>query len=343
MLTLKEGGEMGRLLVSIVLVFAFLPGAAAQAAPGWTVTDLGTLDAVPSGVDSTASAISNRGDVVGESKTSNGETHAFFWRDGLMIDLGTLGGVHSRASDINDRGQVVGTSTTNTGDSHAFLWMDGVMQDLGAMAGANSAATAINNRGQVVGWFIGPGMSDLPHGFLWEGGEWADLGTLPGGCCTEPRDINARGQVVGSTNVGPEQHAFMWESGQMTDLGTLGGDTSIAYGINNRGQIVGETSIGPIPSAHHAFVWEDGVMTDLGSGTQSATGINEQGTIVGNTPERTTGVRGLVWDGRVMTELPTLGGPWGAAAAINDRGQVVGYSQTSGPPALVYHAALWRP
>jgi probable HAF family extracellular repeat protein len=47
--------------------------------------------------------------------------HAFFWNDGVMTDLGTLGGTDSRAEDINEGSQVVGISETALG-THAVLW-----------------------------------------------------------------------------------------------------------------------------------------------------------------------------------------------------------------------------
>ena len=85
------------------------PGGARQL----SITDLGTL---PGGDFSVAEGINARGQVVGESNTASGATHAFLWEDGRMTDLGTLPG-GGEAHGINARGQVVGHS-----NGHAVLW-----------------------------------------------------------------------------------------------------------------------------------------------------------------------------------------------------------------------------
>jgi len=71
--------------------------------------DLDTLG----GNDSSARGINDIGQVVGSSKTSSGEKHAFLYENGTMTDLGTLGGNTSIAYGINDIGQVVGVFRRN--------------------------------------------------------------------------------------------------------------------------------------------------------------------------------------------------------------------------------------
>src|SRR6266566_4811074 len=121
-----------------------LPRPALNLASQITVTDLGTL---AGDVSSVAYAINGLGQVVG----SSGADHAFFWANGTMQDLGTLGGDCSVADAINALGQVVGSNFTASGAGHAFLWANGTMQDLGTLGGGNSLAIAINDLGQVVG------------------------------------------------------------------------------------------------------------------------------------------------------------------------------------------------
>lgn len=75
------------------------------AAPGYTLTDLGTL---PGGTASFALGVGNDGDAVGTSHTGTGfrPQVAVRWRDGGIENLGTLpGSTFSRAFEVNSKGQ----------------------------------------------------------------------------------------------------------------------------------------------------------------------------------------------------------------------------------------------
>lgn len=82
--------------------------------------DLGTLG----GTTSSASAVNDRGQVVGVSSLKHdARRHAFLWESGRMDDLGTLPGDRSSAATgIDSRGRVVGWSRDDRGTSHAVLW-----------------------------------------------------------------------------------------------------------------------------------------------------------------------------------------------------------------------------
>ncbi|MBX3359684.1 MAG: hypothetical protein KF745_14790 [Phycisphaeraceae bacterium] len=80
-----------------------------------------------------------------------------------------------------------------------------------------------------------------------------------------------------------------------------------------------------------AFAWSRGTMRALegfpGYGSSSASGVNSRGTIVGALSTADGGSpRPAVWTEGGLSILPTLGGPFGAAAAINESGHIAGWS-----------------
>ena len=240
------------------------------------------------------------------------------------VDLGTLGGQVSVAYAVNDRDEVVGSSGTSADPfgERAFRWRDGSMIDLGSLGGAGSVATDINNRGDVVG-YSDVDAAGTTHGFLWRHGLLTDLGTL-GGSMSQAYAVNEPGEVVGvSSTADGVVHGFVWEHGRMTDLGTV-----TAADVNNRGEVAGSVLRGPVPF-HEPVTWFHGTVTDLGSPghVSAARMINDRGWVV------VTGVRpqhclpASLWrDGR-YTDLSRPGECYQSAAALNDRGQVLGVTQ----------------
>jgi probable HAF family extracellular repeat protein len=183
--------------------------------PAWLWVDgertyIGTLG----GTLCLAFGMNERGYIVGQSEHEPGspDRHAFLWKEGEMIDLGTIAGdANSRAYDINQPGQIVGTSYGADGVDQACLWENGQIIDLGTLGGGESRAVAINNRGQVVGWSRTP--SGETHAFLWENGTMIDLGTLAGHDQSRARAISESGMIAGSSlSLGTEgsSRAVVW-------------------------------------------------------------------------------------------------------------------------------------
>jgi probable HAF family extracellular repeat protein len=124
----------------------------------------------------------------------------------------------------------------------------------------------------------------------------------------------------------------------MIDLGTLGGDRSEASAINNAGEIVGDSRLNGTFNVH-AFADKAGNMSDIGpdggSGIASmALGINRNGLIVGERNGRAT-----IFHGTSFTDLGVIGGLFSYATHANDRGEIVGATQTARDS--FYHAFIY--
>lgn len=182
-----------------------------------------------------------------------------------------------------------------------------------------------------------------------------DLGTL-GGTESFAYEVNNLGQIVGASNIteteaGSPTHAFLWQDGDMIDIGTLTGpegDFSGASDINDSGQIVGQSSNAVGNSV--AFLWQDGSMQELPGLTEDnynsyAKAINNKGVAVGaswittDCPADIACMHAARWEGGQVQDLGTLGGHFSTALAINERGDIVGYSETA---EGTLHAFHWR-
>ncbi len=326
----------------------------------YTVTDMGTLDSCETCTSFHGHSLNVFGHVTGFYFGADGNRRAFYWADGAMIDLGTLGGDLAFPHSLNGSNDIVGRSRIVEGEfgEHAFLYSDGAMIDLGTLGGVHSYALDINNAGLVVGNAQLPDPEHPNHAFLWEDGVMTDLGTL-GGHSSSAAAINDAGEIVGWAWNGASQRAFLWtaEAGMM-DLGDLGGEVSQALNINILGQIVGYSHTDEIEKTifipfTHAFLWQDGEMFDLGVLPEagepgpygpnlvhtSATSINAAGQIVGNSvPSGDDRPGPFIYDAGQMTNLNDLlvvgSAGWEIYQAndINNFGQITGTAFFDGGP-----------
>lgn len=263
-----------------------------------------------------------------------------------LIDLGTFGGPDSSTQDelqvLNSRGEVAGGADTSIPNhpkaclvfcggpfiTHAFQWQNGILNDLGALPGDNSSgANWISNSGLSTGFSETTAVDPLlgireAHAVVWKNGQITDLGTLEGGYESVAFAVNSRGQVAGAgfntvpdpfSFTGTQQRVFLWQNGIMEDVGTLGGPDAGLLGsfkgnveMNERGQVVACSYINSNPNP------ETGVPT----------------------------VDPFLWDSETgMHDLGGFGGTNGCAIYLNNRGQVVGYSNVAGD--LAFHPFLW--
>jgi probable HAF family extracellular repeat protein len=137
--------------------------------------------------------------------------------------------------------------------AHAVLWDNGTVTDIGNLGGvAWNTPMAINQRGTVVGFSNPPGDEDgsfNAHAFLWTRRDGIrDLGTLPGDTTSQALGINARDQVVGLSCGETGCRAFLWQNGVMKDLNALVPHSYphhlvSAADINDAGKITGEALV----------------------------------------------------------------------------------------------------
>ena len=261
-----------------------------------------------------------------------------------LIDIGTFGGPNSSfvlpppgGRLLNNRGAAAGGADTSNPDSSSCLNFD----------------------------------CYLSYGFKWQDGFANELAALPGFNSSFPIWVSDNGLVAGISENGIDPltgsfafEAVLWrKDGSIFDLGTLGGNDSIANAINNWGQVAGG-ALNTIPDPYaasvffvpgvtqvHAFRWTTSQgMQDLGTlgGTDSfAFLINELGQIAGlsftnTTVNSSTGYPTLdpfLWENGKMLDLGTLGGTFGQANGLNNRGQVVGFSDLA--EDSTEHPFLW--
>jgi len=313
-----------------------LPGDLVARATIWNngfPSELGGLNA---GDNSVAWAINNNGVAVGSNDFASGERTAALFQNGTVTNLGaTIGSQgNSVAWDINDAGVVVGQAPINPGFAKGFVWdptngtqVAGTLP--GFMGGANKA---INNSGVIAGHSFFFGDPDnatlaLPDG---RGGyEAFDIG--PSGFNVSfATAVSDSGIVVGHTNgaglggpTGGWQAVIYEPDGRggtnYIPLGRLDGlSNSEANDVNDSGLVVGFGFDGDgLGIAPRAFAWIDGVMTDLNDLLEpnsdfvqlyQATGVNENGDIVGFGETRGGNLAGFVIHGFVPAPgtLPLL-------------------------------------
>jgi probable HAF family extracellular repeat protein len=243
--------------------------------------------------------------------------------------------------------------------SHAFLWNQGKTKDIGnpGLGGPNSSAFGANTWGQVVGQadtktadpkgedFCGSKAQALTHSgntcvpFLWQNGWMTALPRLRNSAGAEGSNgvalrINDFGVAAGTAENGESDSTcpgapvsaqsiafkpvvwtrlFPWSGAHVEELPTVDSDLDgVAYAINNRGQLVGATgTCGPFNTIElnnltplHAVLWQNGRAINLGN---------------------------LGGDGKAFGIFAT---------GLNDDGQVVGASDTTGDAN--FHGFLWQ-
>lgn len=270
-----------------------------------------------------------------------------------LTDLGPTPGFNPQYSSgrgLSEQGVVVGQIGDAGINSQAALWSVPSVEGTGRTAAyipplsgyRNGLADGVNSAGVIAGTVADGG----PRPAVYKQGGWAilpSLGTVQTG--GQAFDINDAGVIVGQDLPGNYGFPLRWvpnaQGGYTAQrLNGLGGG-GIANAINASGQIAGGSNVGVLLGAGHATLWQaDGSVTDLGVlnttyNHSKALGLNDQGTVVGESRNAQNKLEAFVWQNGVMTGLGALPGyqsyaflsivnTLSSARDINNAGWIVG-------------------
>lgn len=318
-----------RSFLSASTIGLFFAAASAHAA-SWKLHDLNV------GVNTSSERINNLGQIVGNADALVGSNTFLYDKNGFSL-LGHLstpnGAGGSWGAHINDAGLITGTSSYGDGATASFVYKNGTMSLLSAgvndVRGVNNHNLVVGNNGSVAKILDGNGVISV---------------ALPGSRVSV-YGVNDLGQAVGAVFDGSSftQSMFIFSQGQLTNLGTAGSDWASADQINNRGVILGHRSVtNSWFSYDESFVYENGKFTNLsgllGSQSFEARAINDFGQVVG--VDYANNHSYLYSDGQ-MIDLTKYG--IYAVSDINESGQIVGHSISTGNLAILDVSAVPEP
>lgn len=279
---------------------------------------------------------------IGAAAAHNSDDSRHRRPDYRVVNLPSLGGAENGGNSINDLGLVAGSANLPDNNSrHAMLWLYGFPFDLGTLGGPNSNVPwpVKNTNGLISG--IAQTTTPQPRGETWS--------------C---RSFFATPTRAAATCLG-----VVWEEGKIRALPTFGGDNGFATGANNNRQVVGwaenkvedSSCVAPQIYQFRAAVWGPGTdqmrqLPPLGADrTSAATAINDKGQVIGISGACGSAVGGLsaahavMWDKGKTIHLGNLGGiAWNTPMALNEHGDVVGFSNVSAADGTVFNARAFR-
>jgi hypothetical protein len=337
-----------------------LPHAAAAGPwPAYSITNIGAL---APGQSSNATALNGLGDVVGQVETTN-PAYGFLYRRGRMEKLVPPAGFsYCLPVGISDRDVIIATATREDGSSTgfairpngtSFVW---TQLPLGATNQTSPMPVSVDSAGDIAGniWLNdGSALSPI-RSVVWrpkKKGSYANPDLLPlsrgftisvAGAISI---VNRRVMVAGAQGNGVDQQASVWSpSGHLTPIV---GALPYVTGLGVRGNTVFAAGI-----AWHgdgSIAWSEKIDAKSGGSAAGVTFLNpprgydysEAGgvavspagstTVVGDIQARSQFLpRAAIWTHSGVHLLQTLlaaGSGWtlSDAAAINSRGQIVGF------------------
>ncbi|MBW4721991.1 hypothetical protein [Saccharothrix obliqua] len=318
------------LLLAAALPVVFAAPAEAAGGARVTTTELPAL----AGQTARVVAVNDHGQIAGTSSGGGLEQRAVLWEHGGTTDLG-----RGSATDLNARGQVLGLEFLSGGGGtyrqHPRIWFGGTTTDITPAGAGYVGANAINANGDVPMTY-----SRSPYGYHQEAAAvWRDgghAGLVQSGPHLSIGVITDNGLVAGSymAMFSDDKYAFRCTGTSCSRLpGAPGTGSYSVVAANEAGVVVGNRDNQPLR-------WEGETVTVLPGGpgavASSKQAVNERGDVVGWTQNAAGARQATVWRGgkQAVLNVPAPS----EALAVNDSGDVVGYSSASGQQ----RAFLWR-
>lgn len=207
----------------------------------------------------------------------------------------------------------------------------------------------INARGQAAFEYVSPD-DRLRVGFF-DGERMSDI-SPPGSDTASLGDMNAKGEVATygalPSGAGFKLRPFRWSrAAGWTLLPVLSSDGDTFIGaINDRGLMVGASGIGLGEAGYRAVRWGATnsllrLSTPAGFGESIVSDISEHDVSVGYAYNSSGLTHAFIWDAAARpTDLGTLGATEAAALMNNNRGEIAGWLDVSGPE---FQSFLWSP
>ncbi len=263
---------------------------------------------VPNSVETQATGINARGDIVGSYIDADGVHHGFLLRKGVFTTIDVPRAAETWAArGINARGDIVGNfDEPHYIAQHGFLLSNGKFTQIDYPGSSQTVLERINNAGDITGtWFDARGNVS---GFIRKDGKFHNV-KIPGGANENVRAAQDNGRVlVGSvyTNFPFGSHGFIRRKPgefELIDYPGLSVPCTGLRSINQRGDMVGafarlnadEPCYPPVREGH-GFLFRNGEFTVIdfpGSPATDAMCINDDGVIVGRYTDRNGNLHGF--------------------------------------------------
>jgi hypothetical protein len=284
-------------------------------------------------------ALNDNGVVAGGIANPDGTVSLAKWSQGVLTNLGVPPGLPShefnrpRVFGINDSGAIVGTIHTSAGDlpSRWFMCDHGnfTVLPLADPTDLGGAAIGINNRGEIVGY--DRTASNKVIGWSWCNGAYSRIAVS--GTNTAALGINSSGTIIGNRSLNlirrllSGQFRRTGERGYVLSHGMAQYLNGFVYAINNLGEAAGGSTA---DGKTMATVFKNGSATIILSLPSFAVGINSSAEVVGCYRPAGYNRRHLfLWSANSgALDLTPDGYRSAEAAAINDRGEVLGFGET---------------